>query len=172
MLDFYSGLNRQNKLTVRHGGTAGHYVVADTRDANQPKQGSFLDAGTGCTQLTADSVDCRPPQSVAIALFYANLEDGDDEFTNVDVTNISVDVQALEGNDVLRGSDGPDYLEGDGGRDELYGGGGPDKLNASEAFNEPDGVIDCGPGVDEVILTPFDFDAHTDTNCETRTLQG
>jgi hypothetical protein len=80
-------------------------------------------------------------------------------------------LEAGSGADALRGGDGADDLLGGPGADEAWGGDGEDELfddaghdrlhggAGNDRFSAHDGnadLIDCGPGIDQVVADPLD----------------
>src|SRR5215204_1236505 len=107
----------------------------------------------------------------------AALVVGTDEGETLVGTNSADTIRARGGGDTLWGLGGPDKLYGQSGADQLYGGAGQDRLRDGsvkadlfyggsgddliDAQNgigseEPQDIIDCGPGEDEALVDAGD----------------
>jgi Ca2+-binding RTX toxin-like protein len=121
---------------------SGHLIVSDDGIAG----------ATGCTSISALSVDCGP------AADYQRLDlafgAGDDGLT-VDGVTTPMDIDGGPGNDDLEGGSGDDVLAGGTGADTIDGGPGEDYLSAFDM--EADAALVCGAGYDFV-----DFDHGVD----------
>lgn len=88
-----------------------------------------LDAGAGCSTVSAKVVNCGVTSSVAAVI--AHLGPGNDVFrsTASDAKDVPRRVDGEAGNDQLFGSDGNDRLDGGAGNDVLDGGAGTDTIS-------------------------------------------
>jgi Ca2+-binding RTX toxin-like protein len=119
--------------------------------------GATITAGTGCTQVSPNVVDCTTGAGRPII---ANL--GDQNDSAISRTSRAVQLFGEDGNDRLGGASGRDTIDGGPGDDNLTGGSGGDRVlggaGDDQLFGNSNGdnlqggdgndVLDGGPGND------------------------
>lgn len=120
---------------------------------------------SGCTSLSASSVECGAPSGYTRVVF--SFGAGDD---GLGAANVAMPVTADggAGDDYLNGGAGADVLDGGAGNDTVYGGDGADDVrggadNDEIAGGAGDDTIDSGPGNDFVNAWDEAADAATVT---------
>lgn len=114
-----------NSVTVTGGGGL-PYVITDTGGGN-------VEAGPGCTQVSANVVTC--PDSANIVV---NLGDGNDSFNGSTAAGGNFTINGGPGNDNLTGSNGNDTINGgstDAGMDRMDGGPGSDSISGGSGID-------------------------------------
>lgn len=111
-----------------------------------------LSAGAGCTQLSANNVEC--PGTSAPTSANISLGAGDDLFL-WSGTAVPLTIDGGSGDDELSGSTSADTISGGTGDDILIGFAGNDRLNGDDGNDVIDGSggddrIDGGNGVDKL----------------------
>ncbi|MFC5834009.1 calcium-binding protein [Nonomuraea insulae] len=104
-------LGRNNDITLTLAG-----ALVRVRDA-----GDTVTAGSGCTQVAANIVDCAGVTGIE-----AGLYDGNDRIVNA--TSFPSTLKGHEGNDRILGGSGDDILDGGDAGDQVQGGPGRDQL--------------------------------------------
>lgn len=128
---FVSGQKRQ-AIYEAAAGEANRLVVqvsTTSRLVRFSDQGATISPGSGCTSVSANTVDCRIAQrALLVQVALGDLADKA-EVTTPNTTAAQVDIAGGAGNDVLRGH-GPTRFDfdGNGGNDEVVGSAGPDIL--------------------------------------------
>ena len=111
-----------------------------------------LTAGAGCTQLSANNVEC--PGAAAPATASVSLGGGDDLFLWAGTT-AALTIDGGDGDDELSGGVSNDTITGGRGSDILVGNSGDDRLSGNDGTDVIDGSggsdrIDGGEGIDKL----------------------
>ena len=141
---FIADPGEANDVSVTHAVTT--FTITDA--------GAPLTAGTGCTQLGPNQVDC--PDGGLIG-WYVDLNDGNDRVSlSSSGPLLPANISGGDGGDELRGSGladtidggaGNDVLDGTAGGDTFYGGADWDKVDYAPRVNPV--VADPGGGADD-----------------------
>ena len=110
-----------------------------------------IQAGAGCTLVTAGRVDC--PADASVTAVTMNLGDGNDTAIAAAGSHRQYTLNGAAGNDVLTGGGNKDFLYGGAGDDSMSGGGGVDNLHGGIGADRFDG----GAGHDRALF----FTDHT-----------
>lgn len=151
-LAFSDTEGERNTLTVTSP-SADTLVLTDTA--------SPITAGEGCTQRSANTVECTQPAGWDFTAIDASLGGGDDTYEgggNQGLDGFTPNVvDGGPGDDTVTGNEARDVLRGGGGTDSLHAQQGRDRLEDNDGESGEDestrDLLDGGPGIDEVDLS-------------------
>ncbi|GAA1010124.1 hypothetical protein Aple_039410 [Acrocarpospora pleiomorpha] len=130
--------------------------------------GSTSPTGRAITWIGGTGTDTVSYRSSDLSV-RVSLDNRANDGRNIDSDNVRDDVENIVGSalggDFLIGSDGNNRIEDAGGSgDKLFGLGGKDQLFAKDQAKDSD--LDCGPGVDEIVIDKAGLDPEP-VSCET-----
>src|SRR5215207_4797035 len=130
----FTELGKDNNIRVQKNNQGEYWF----RDTLQP-----IDAGAGCSQITAKIVSCAPGNATQIRV---HAFDGKNDITVDD--NITLDTRLAGSGPAVQAIDGGGVLSGDAGNDVIDGGQGGDTILAGGQKGLGADKLAGGPGVD------------------------
>ncbi|MBJ7348435.1 MAG: hypothetical protein JHC87_07680, partial [Thermoleophilaceae bacterium] len=126
------GVAGASTLTVNGTDGAESISLSDSgNDVNVYNNAALL-AGDGCTQTSANSVQCSPAVDTTIVSALLDLYAGNDTTSFGSSTTIALTINGGNGNDSLYGSQGDDTISGGAGSDAINGASGFDTVSYAD----------------------------------------